>query len=201
MMKITIADYGVGNLHSISKGLEKAGARIEIVSDMDRLESARCIVFPGVGAFGAAMERLRPVARAVRESAEAGTPMLGVCLGMQIMFEKSEESPGPGLGLFRGDVRRLRARRVPQMGWNDVQFGSDRLFEGVPEDSKFYFANSYVCYPAEENVAVAVTDYDGEFASAVRKGGLCGVQFHPEKSGTPGLKVLANFVSIAEECR
>lgn len=198
MIRIAIADYGVGNLHSISKGLERAGARTEILSDMAELGDARCVVFPGVGAFGAAMERLRPVSQTILERAESGTPVLGVCLGMQIMFDRSEESPGPGLGLFRGDVRRLKAARVPQMGWNDVRWRSDRLFDGVPENSRFYFANSYVCHPTDD-VTVAVTDYGGEFASAVRKGSLCGVQFHPEKSGSAGLKVLANFVAIAEE--
>jgi len=198
VIRISIADYGVGNLHSISKGLERAGARTEIVSAMTALAGAQCIVFPGVGAFGAAMEALRPCSEMIRERVAGGTPALGICLGMQIMFERSEESPGPGLGLFRGEVRRLIAERVPQMGWNDVRAKPDRLFEGVPDGSQFYFANSYICRP-EEHVTVAVTDYGGEFASAVRRGSLCGVQFHPEKSGPVGLRVLANFVALAEE--
>lgn len=197
-MRISIADYGVGNLHSISKGLEKAGAEIEVVSDMSRLLDAECIVFPGVGAFGAAMEKLEPVLPGLSAMIASGTPALGVCLGMQIMFDRSEESVGEGLGVFRGDVKRLNAPRVPQMGWNDVAWTEDSLFESVSKGSQFYFANSYVCYPAED-VSVAVTEYGDRFPAAVRKRSLCGVQFHPEKSGPPGLRLLSNFVAIAEE--
>lgn len=197
-MRAAIMDYGVGNLFSISKGLERAGAEVEIVSDPRDLLRADCIVFPGVGAFGAAVDALRPVVEELRAAISAGRPTLGICLGMQILFEKSEESPGEGLGVLGGDVRRLTRGRVPQMGWNDVESYGDPLFEGVPERAQFYFANSYVCYPAEESIIVARTTYGEEFPSAVRKGALCGVQFHPEKSGTVGLKVLRNFVRIAE---
>lgn len=196
-MKVSIMDYGVGNLHSISKGLERAGASAEVVSNPERLVDAKCIVFPGVGAFGAAMAVLRPVVPELRQSIAAGTPVLGVCLGMQILFQRSEESPGEGLGVLRGDVRKLTHGRIPQMGWNDVSSDGDSLFEGVPRDAKFYFANSYVCRP-EERITVAETDYGGRFPSAVRKGALCGVQFHPEKSGPAGLILLRNFVRIAE---
>ena len=199
-MRVCIADYGVGNLHSISKGIEKAGARIEVVSDMSRLADAECIVFPGVGAFGAAMDRLRPVLSDIRSMIASGTPALGVCLGMQIMFDKSEESSGEGIGVFKGEVKRLKAFRVPQMGWNDVTWRDDPMFEGVPRRSQFYFANSYVCHPSER-VSVAETEYGEKFPSAVRRGSLCGVQFHPEKSGPPGLRLLSNFVGIAEEAR
>jgi glutamine amidotransferase len=199
-MRISIIDYGVGNLHSISKGLEKAGAKVRLMSDMRDLKEAGCIVFPGVGAFGAAMDKLGPVLPALRNMIESGTPVLGVCLGMQILFDRSEESDGEGIGAFRGDVKRLNAPRVPQMGWNDVVWTEDPLFEGVPQGSQFYFANSYVCHPSE-NVSVAETEYGERFPSAVRKGSLCGVQFHPEKSGPPGLRLLSNFVRIAEEGR
>lgn len=196
-MRVSIADYGVGNLYSISKGLEKAGAETEVVGDMEKLLNAECIVFPGVGAFGAAMEKLAPVLPELKESINSGTPTLGICLGMQIMFERSEESLGDGLGVFRGDVRRLTAPRIPQMGWNDVTWRADPLFDGVPRESQFYFANSYVCHPSQK-VSVAESEYGIRFPSAVRNGALCGVQFHPEKSGPPGLKVLTNFISIAE---
>jgi glutamine amidotransferase len=199
-MRISLIDYGVGNLHSISKGLEKAGAKVQLMSDMMELKDAECIVFPGVGAFGAAMDKLRPVLPGLREMVRSGTPVLGVCLGMQILFDRSEESEGEGVGVFRGDVKRLNAPRVPQMGWNDVVWTEDALFEGVPQGSQFYFANSYVCHPSED-VSVAETEYGESFPSAVRKGSLCGVQFHPEKSGSPGLRLLSNFVRIAEEVR
>lgn len=199
-MIITIADYGVGNLHSISKGLERAGAKTKIVSDPAGLVDAECLVFPGVGAFGAAMSRLKPIREDLRDAIAQGTPTLGVCLGMQIMFERSEESPGPGLGLFEGDVKKLRCRRIPHMGWNDVTNKGDALFGGIPATTQFYFANSYVCHPREE-VSVAETRYGEVFSSSVRRGAVCGVQFHPEKSGPTGLRVLRNFVSIAEGTR
>lgn len=197
-MKISIMDYGVGNLHSISKGLERAGANVQMVEDPEELLEAECIVFPGVGAFGAAMEVLRPVLSGLRKKVKDGTPTLGICLGMQILFEKSEESKGEGVAVIKGTVRRLRRGRIPQMGWNEVVPKSDRLFEGVPEGSQFYFANSYICLPAED-VTIADTVYGMRFASAVRKGAILGVQFHPEKSGRPGLRLLSNFVRIAEE--
>lgn len=197
-MKISIMDYGVGNLHSISKGLERAGANVQMVEDPEELLEAECIVFPGVGAFGAAMEVLRPVLPALRKKVKDGTPTLGICLGMQILFEKSEESKGEGVAVIKGTVRRLRRGRIPQMGWNEVVPKSDRLFEGVPEGSQFYFANSYICLPAED-VTIADTVYGMRFASAVRKSAILGVQFHPEKSGRPGLRLLSNFVRIAEE--
>ncbi len=197
-MEISIVDYGVGNLFSIAKGFERAGANANVVSDPRQLLGAECIVFPGVGAFGAAMEVLRPVAKGLRDRILNGTPTLGVCLGMQIMFESSEESKGSGLGLFTGEVTRLAATRIPQMGWNEVVNLGDELFAGIPSPAQFYFANSYVCSPAEDAV-VATSDYEGSFAAAVRKGNLCGVQFHPEKSGPAGLRLLRNFVRMAEE--
>lgn len=199
-MKVSIMDYGVGNLHSIAKGFERAGATVEVVSDPALLLGSESIVFPGVGAFGAAMDVLRPVLPDLSRRIMDGTPTMGVCLGMQILFERSEESPGAGVSVLRGEVRRLRARRIPQMGWNDVVPGRDPLFEGVHRDAQFYFANSYVCHP-EEDIAVAKTEYGEPFPSAVRKGALCGVQFHPEKSGPPGLRLLANFLRIAEESK
>ena len=196
-MKVSVMDYGVGNLHSISKGLERAGASVEVVEDASVLERAECIVFPGVGAFGAAVERLAPYASDIRGVISSGTPVLGICLGMQILFEASEESAGEGVGAFKGRVVRLRAPRTPHMGWNEVSHQDDPLFEGVPQDSRFYFANSYVCRPVEK-VGIAETHYGDTFVSAARKGLLCGVQFHPEKSSAVGLRLLTNFVRMAE---
>jgi len=199
-VKVSVLDYGVGNLHSISKGLERAGAKVNMVSEPAALLDAEIIVFPGVGAFGAAMGTLRPELTALRKRIRDGTPTLGVCLGMQVLFERSEESSGEGMAVLRGEVRKLRADRTPQMGWNDVVYEEDPLFEGMAEGTQFYFANSYVCHPAED-ITVAKTEYGESFPSAVRKGAICGVQFHPEKSGPPGLRLIANFLRIAEGSR
>jgi glutamine amidotransferase len=196
-MRVSLVDYGVGNLHSITKGLERAGASVDMVCGPSGLEAAECLVFPGVGAFGAATERLRPALPTLRRKISSGTPVLGVCLGMQVLFERSEESAGEGIGAFKGDVRRLQADRVPHMGWNEVANSGDPLFEGILTGERFYFANSYVCHPMEK-VGIADTRYGETFTSAVRKGRAFGVQFHPEKSGTVGLRLLKNFVALAE---
>jgi glutamine amidotransferase len=157
-MRILIADYGVGNLHSIAKGLERAGAEVEVANQIGLLGGAECVVFPGVGAFGAAMDQLRPILTSLRSRIMSGMPTLGICLGMQILFEKSEESPGEGIGVLEGDVKRLNALRVPQMGWNDVLWNDDPMFDGVSKGSQFYFATSYICRPSG-NVVIAETDY------------------------------------------
>ncbi|OGS55526.1 MAG: imidazole glycerol phosphate synthase, glutamine amidotransferase subunit [Euryarchaeota archaeon RBG_19FT_COMBO_56_21] len=197
-MRISVMDYGVGNLHSISKGIERAGARVRVISNPKELLDSECIVFPGVGAFGAAMDTLRPILPRLRERIASGVPTIGVCLGMQILFEKSEESPGEGVAVLKGEVLKLKGPRVPQMGWNDVVRSDDALFEGIPDRTQFYFANSYICRPAE-SVEIAESEYGERFPSAVRKGNTYGVQFHPEKSGAPGLRLLSNFVRLAEE--
>ena len=198
-MKVTIVDYGIGNLHSIRKGLERTGARTEIISDMRAIESAECIVFPGVGAFGEAMNKLKPVKEMIGEKLSEGLPALGICLGMQIFLEKSEESPQEGLGFVGGEVTRLDADRIPQMGWNDVTFdAAEPVFEGVRSGMQFYFANSFVCLP-EEDIGIAETVYGrSRFPSGIRKKNAFGFQFHPEKSSIAGLRVLRNFVRIAE---
>lgn len=199
-MRISIMDYGVGNLFSISKGFERAGAEVDVISDPAELVDSECIVFPGVGAFGAAMGALQPVLPELRRKIEQGTPTLGICLGMQILFERSEESPGNGLSVIKGTVKRLTSGRIPHMGWNDVVAGPDPLFKDVPKTAQYYFANSYVCHPSE-NVGIAHTDYGERFSSVVRKGSIYGSQFHPEKSGQVGLALLKNFVDFAEGSR
>jgi glutamine amidotransferase len=194
-VRVAVADYGVGNLHSIRKALELAGARPVIESNMRNLMDAEVIVFPGVGAFDSAMERLLPYRDIIVDRLEAGTPCLGICIGAQILFQESEEGAGPGLGFMKGKVIRLQAEKVPHMGWNRVD-SSDPSFEGVTSPY-FYFAHSFHGSP-EEEVAIATTDYYGQFPSAFRKKNVLGVQFHPEKSSASGAAFLRNFVRFIE---
>ena len=197
MIHVALFDYGAGNLHSLGKGLEAGGARVTVTSDWKEALGRDALVLPGVGSFGAAVRSLEGEAERVRVALEEGLPCLGICLGMQLLFPESEEAPGEGIGLIGGRVRRLQARIVPQMGWNDIVVGNDRIFEGTGGLSA-YFANSYVCDVApdeEEGVTIASAEYDGEeFAAGVRRGRTWGLQFHPEKSSRPGLRILANFV-------
>ena len=190
-MKLVLFDYGTGNLHSLSKALERQGAEVSVGSD---LGDADGLILPGVGAFGAAAERLASHADAIRQAAADGLPVLGICLGMQLLLDASDEGPGDGLGLVPGRVRRLRAERVPHMGWNVVRSG-DPLFDDVAGE-RFYFANSYAAETESELDVVAwVRHEDDRFPAAVRRGSVMGTQFHPEKSGTAGLRLLGNFVS------
>lgn len=194
-VRVAIADYGVGNLHSIRKALELAGCRPVVESNMRNLLDAEVIVFPGVGAFDSAMQKLLPYKDIIVDRLSAGTPCLGICVGAQILFEGSEEGSQPGLGFMKGRVVKLQAERVPHMGWNEVKSGND-AFTGV-ESPYYYFAHSYYGRPDEE-VAVGHTDYYGEFPSAFRKKNVLGVQFHPEKSSASGAVFLRNFVNFIE---
>jgi len=202
-LRIAIVDYGIGNLHSIRKGLERAGAETEIVSEMSNLSSAECIVFPGVGAFGEAMDRLETVRETIIERLDSGVPAMGICLGMQILFDSSDESSRPGLGFVRGKVKKLIADRIPQMGWNDAVFDEgDPIFNGIRSGTQFYFANSYACYPEDPEYSISMTEYGrSKFPSSLRKNNTFGFQFHPEKSADAGLSILDNFVKIAREIR
>jgi imidazole glycerol-phosphate synthase subunit HisH len=194
-MNIALFDYGTGNLHSLVKALEAGGADVRIESDLSRAVVADGIVLPGVGAFGAAAAQLAPGAAALHQALAAGTPCLGICLGMQLLFEGSEEGPGRGLGLLGGRVRRLQGRRLPHMGWNDVAMVDDPLFAGIAE-LQAYYANGYVVEPADESEVIAWTQYGNErFPAAVRRDNVWGVQFHPEKSGATGLRVVHNFLA------
>lgn len=201
MIHLALFDYGAGNLHSLAKGLEAGGAEVTITSDWDEALGRDGLVLPGVGSFGAAVRGIEGEAERVRDALESGLPCLGICLGMQLLFPESEEASGSGIGLIGGRVRRLRAPVVPQMGWNDVEAGTDPIFEGTGSFAG-YFANSFVCDVAEdedEDVVVARAEYgDGEFAAGVRKARTWGLQFHPEKSSRPGLRILANFVREVE---
>ncbi|MCX6650680.1 MAG: imidazole glycerol phosphate synthase subunit HisH [Methanomassiliicoccales archaeon] len=198
MLKVTMADYGVGNLHSIRKALELCGAQVTVIDDMSKLPEAECIVLPGVGAFDKTLERLLPHRDVIVDRLEDGVPCLGVCIGMQILFEGSEEGTSPGLGYLKGRVVRLKAPRVPHMGWNRVE-SEDHIMRNISEPY-FYFAHSYHGRP-EDYSDVGHTDYYGEFPTLFHKGNTYGTQFHPEKSSAAGLEFLNGFVRFAEECR
>ncbi|HUR70112.1 MAG TPA: imidazole glycerol phosphate synthase subunit HisH [Candidatus Thermoplasmatota archaeon] len=197
---IAILDYGVGNLHSVGKALEKAGARVRVVHDPKLLADADALVLPGVGAFGEAATKLAPYKEALLAELDAGKPLLGICLGMQLLFESSDESPGAvGLGYIRGHVRRLAHPKLPQIGWNALAaVDGEPLFGGLPEGPHVYYVNSFAPKP-EEPVTIATTTYGETFTAAVRKRLTWGVQFHPEKSGPAGLAMVRNFVREVEE--
>lgn len=197
-VRMAIADYGVGNLHSIRKALENCGAQPYIVEDMAELPEAECIVLPGVGAFDRTMERLRPVRKELVKGLEDGVPCLGICIGAQILFETSEEGKQPGLGFYRGKVIRLKAERVPHMGWNSVR-ADDAIFQGI-RSPFFYFAHSYYGMPSED-IAIGSTDYFGQVPTLFLKSRTYGTQFHPEKSSESGMHFLRNFVRFAEDCK
>ena len=198
-LSISLVDYGAGNLHSIKKALEYCGAEVSVVRDMKSVSDSSCIVFPGVGAFDSTMGRLRQFRESITERLSDGIPALGICIGMQILFESSEEGSFEGLGLFKGHVVRLESPRVPHMGWNGVS-SSDPLLDGA--GNCYYFAHSYRGKPDEDGITAGMSEYDGEkFPSVFRKKNVYGTQFHPEKSSTAGLRVLKNFISFAEECQ
>ena len=199
-IEVALFDYGAGNLHSLGKALESAGAAVTVTSDWSVALARDALVLPGVGAFGPAAAALPKDRTRVREALAGGLPCLGICLGMQLLFDDSEEATGQGIGLVSGKVRLLEARIVPQMGWNDVETVDDPIFDGVA-DLVAYFANSYVCVPDATRDAIAWSEYDGiRCAAGVRRANTWGVQFHPEKSSGPGRQIISNFVALAEEC-
>lgn len=195
-MNVSLFDYGAGNLHSLKKALEAGGARVAVTSSWDEALASEALVLPGVGSFGAAVAALDGNQERVREAMEGGLPTLGICLGMQLLFDDSEEGEGRGIGLIPGRVRVLKSRTIPQMGWNEVAASEDGLFSGL-EELVTYFANSYVCEPRDPATIIATTEYQGDrFASAVHWRRSWGVQFHPEKSSQPGLRVIRNFLEL-----
>lgn len=198
-MTIAVVDYGVGNLFSIKNALERIGAGPELVTEPEELAGFEGVVVPGVGSFGRCMRRLSRFEGALRQALEAGTPILGICVGMQVLFDRSEESPEVGLGWISGDVIRLPdSVLVPQMGWNTLTIKREvEILDGISDEDFFYFVHSYACVPMDRSVLAATTDYGIEIAAAVSRENLFAVQFHPEKSGEKGLHILENFVRLA----
>lgn len=193
-MRVTIFDYGAGNLHSLAKAIEASGVETTLETDPVAAIETDVLVLPGVGAFGAAAERLAPGREHIRRALEDGLPCLGICLGMQLLFEHSDEGAGEGIGLIPGVVRRLDARRVPHIGWNSVDDARDPLFTRAPLEVA-YFANSYVCRPASDDFVTAWTTHESDrFPAAVRHSRTVGVQFHPEKSSGAGVQLIHAFL-------
>jgi glutamine amidotransferase len=204
MADIVVIDYGMGNVRSVEKALAHCGASVEVTDDPKRLNAASHIVLPGVGAFGDAMAELRRrgLVEPIRERIGSGIPFLGVCLGQQILFEKSEESPGvEGLSVIPGKVRRFQTQlKVPHMGWNALEIRKPTpLLDGLGQEPHVYFVHSYYVAPTDSEWVVAVTNYDGEFVSVVGLGNCYATQFHPEKSQKVGLQILRNFIAMEQE--
>lgn len=197
MMRIGVFDYGAGNLHSLVKALTGADRLVAVESDPRAAIAADVLVLPGVGAFAPAAERLAPARDAMRDAIRAGLPTLGICLGMQLMFDGSDEGRGEGLGLVPGRVTRLRAERLPQIGWNALDDSRDPLLSASGLDIAYY-ANSFACRPTDPSVVTAWSTHGTDrFAAAVRVANCVGVQFHPEKSSTPGVRFVEAFLEAA----
>jgi len=203
---IAIIDYGLGNLESVKYALDRLGRASELTSDPERIVSADGVILPGVGAFGRAMEMFRQMGLVdpARRAAASGRPFMGICLGQQLLLSESEEhGRHEGLGIIPGKVVRFeRDLTVPHMGWNELRReASCPLLEGIDDESFFYFAHSYYVVPDDPAAAVGTTEYGRRFASVIQTGRVFGTQFHPEKSGPVGLRMLSNFCGLCEEAK
>ncbi|NND04675.1 MAG: imidazole glycerol phosphate synthase subunit HisH [Acidimicrobiia bacterium] len=201
MTRIALIDHGAGNLVSAARGLERSGATVAVVSAASDLAGADGVVLPGVGTTGAAMTRLEQLD--LVEALESWTrPLLGICVGLQLFFETSEEDNTECLGFMSGRVAKLPAAPLlPHIGWNDVALGSDPIFAGLRDNELFYFVHSFAPVPSDEGDVIGWAEYGSRFAAAARRDNRVGVQFHPERSGPAGLAVLSNFVASCEEAR
>ena len=194
-MRVTILDYGAGNLHSLAKAVAESTSDVRVEPDPARALEGDVLVLPGVGAFGHAAQRLAPARATLRDAIREGFPCLGICLGMQLLFDESEEGEGEGLGVIPGRVTRLRARRVPHIGWTTIDEPSDRSFARAPLDVAYY-ANGFACRPERADVVRAWSVHeDDRFPAMVRDGSAIGVQFHPEKSSRAGVTFLGELIS------
>lgn len=200
---IAIVDYGMGNLRSVTNAFKKLGAQVVITQDKKTIESASAVVLPGVGAFGRCVENLRKLELFdfIKKIIQDDKLYLGICLGMQILFEESEEAPGiQGMGVIKGKVPRFTgAVKVPHMGWNSIEVVKEHpILEGIGDGSHFYFVHSFFCQPDEAGVTSTTTVYGTRFASSVQMGNVFACQFHPEKSQRIGLQLLQNFIRISK---
>lgn len=200
---IAIIDYGAGNILSVQKALNFIGCEAEVTSDASKILAADSAILPGVGSFGDAMDNLKKsgLVSAVKEFAASGKPFLGICLGLQILFDKGEESPGvEGLSIFGGEVNRFPSDmglKIPHIGWNSIKYNKDcPIFKGLPENPYVYFVHSYYLNSYDKDVVSAVAEYGIKFHAAVWKDNVFATQFHPEKSGSVGLQILRNFAEL-----
>ena len=203
---IAIIDYDAGNIKSVEKALVFLGQDVVITRDPETILGADGVILPGVGAFGDAMEKLRTygLVQVIKQCVSENKPFLGICLGLQLLFESSEESPGvEGLGVLKGRVLRLpeeKGMKIPHIGWNDLRFPNQgKLFRGIKEGSYVYFVHSYYLKAADEGIVTAATDYGTCVHASVEQGNVFACQFHPEKSSDVGMQILRNFISVAEE--
>lgn len=203
---IAIIDYDAGNIRSVEKALLLLGQDVKITSDAGEILEADKVILPGVGAFGDAMENLntRGLTDVIRQTVEKGTPFLGICLGLQLLFEQSDEAPGvKGLGILQGEILRIPTQdnlKIPHMGWNSLHLENNgRLFKGIKEQAYVYFVHSYYLKAKEEEIVKASTQYGVHIHASVEKGNVFACQFHPEKSSDVGLQILRNFVELGQE--
>ena len=200
-MSIAIIDYGMGNLRSVQKALEKVGAQAHVTSSAADIVKAQKVVLPGVGAMAPAIARLQELGLVdvIRKVAKEGKPFLGICLGLQLLFEKSSEGGHVnGLRILEGHVQRFSMLKVPHMGWNQINIEpvGKSMYQGIPDRENVYFCHSYYVCPKDQNIAASVTNYGIDFVSSVVKDNIWGVQFHPEKSQKIGLQILKNFSQL-----
>lgn len=200
-IKLVVIDYGSGNLRSVAKALETVGVSPIVTGDANQIASADAVVLPGVGSGPAAMDALRQrdLVEPIRECVTSGRPFLGVCLGLQLLLDRTEEGNADCLGSVAGRVKRLPdGLKVPHMGWNSVRFKQEHpVFEGIPQDSHFYFVHSYYAAPDDDTWVAGTTDYGVSFCSIYARDNVVATQFHPEKSGRMGLRIYQNFVTLA----
>ena len=205
---IAIIDYDAGNIRSVQKALEECGADARITADADDIIAADGVVFPGQGACDASMRSIRErgLFDVIKQSIDSGKPFLGVCLGLQLLLESSEEGDEPCLAILKGSTKRLPPEKtdqaglkIPHMGWNSVSLSVEHpVFKGIPDESYFYFVHSYYADPEDKNIVAGVTNYGIDFCSAVAWDNVAAVQFHPEKSGSVGLRMYRNFLALVE---
>ncbi len=202
---ITVIDYGMGNLRSVSKALESLGAEVKISESPTDVEKAKKLVFPGVGAFSDCMDEVnkRNLQEPIKDFIKSGKPFLGICMGLQLLFESSQEAPGvDGLGILKGEVKKFQSAelKVPHIGWNQIdltQKGKEsQLFKGIEDGDFFYFVHSYFALPENKDIITSRTNYGVDFCSSINRDNIFATQFHPEKSQAKGLKMLDNFIKL-----